>query len=281
MKIIIICIMLMLFGCNAQPNTSNQPNTQNNSTTETINETVNQTIEEDEEKVFLLIEEQYYVNGILNDNLYFHYDDLGRLIAEDSYAGNLEYTYIGDTDKVRLMMSDWIIYSYEYDNLGRLKSMIGTYEEGEVYSETKYKYHGDLIIEEYSYYPFSNSTEIVSYKYEDGLLISKNYESIMNDTYDVYSSLEVYSYGGEIEKPATIEVYYFGYLLSNIYRHHYKNGLLIKKEIIDFDYDTGNLSYYSYLEYEYDECGNLISEKYCYEGECFSEIKYIYEEFKK
>ena len=59
-----------------------------------------------------------------------------------------------------------------------------------------------------------------------------------------------------------------------------KNGLIVKREIVDFLYGTGEMILSNYIEYEYDEYNNLISEKYYYEDEFVSETRYVYEEFK-
>lgn len=280
MKIIIICIMLMLFGCGSQPSTSIKSNTLPNPNNEITEETTVETTEnKEEEKKFLKIEEQYVSGDVVHGMIYFYYDDLGRLIGEESYGSYTEYEYIGDTDKIKRKIMDWATYDYAYNNLGKLASEVSSHE-GEVYSDKKYKYHGDLLVEEYIVYPVSNITEIIYYTYEDGVLISKYTESFNNDTYESYSYLEIYTYGVDNEQPATEEYYYNGTQIYNICRNKYKNGLIVKREIVDFLYGTGEMILSNYIEYEYDEYNNLISEKYYYEDEFVSETRYVYEEFK-
>lgn len=272
MKYIIICLIVMLFGCSAPVNNS-APTEPTNTNEETVLKT-----NEVEEKKFLLVKEEVYHDDYLTMTMIYEYDNLGRLVYSESYAGNETYTYIGDSNMVDIKTVDNLTYNYEYDSSGNKIKEIGSDEEG-LFSEIVYVYEGDVLVSEEAFYPYGNTNEYKSYSYENGVLVRVYIETVYEDG-ESYSYLELYNNGTVYDKPIVIERYNEGVYISYIERLKYEDDLLVEKDFVSFVESSGEVYMVIRNIYTYDENNNLINEISVLQNEVISETRYTYEEFK-
>ena len=268
---ILVLVLVMILGACATAPDKSEPlisetmeKTEDSGSSAKISEnnsenTSESTVEEIEQKRFLPTATRILLgNGLLDMQILFSYDDLGRLVREESFLsdgkvdGWEELVYEGSLlREVNTFSADGellTLHRYEHDDLGRITRDSLVNNSDFVLAVSEYEYASGAK----SKWVLSTGTGIllgyVVYSYEDG--ISERAENYAPDGIAEGYTLKEFQNGRKMREA----VYSADGTLVNEGRYTYEGGMLVKRSTVNRGKESGSVSFV------YDADNNLVRE---------------------